>query len=219
MMEYAKNKIRIVDEEVDGLTPWVWTATDQGLWGIIKAEWPHLKTMWGKHVKKYDVCVQAGGACGMYPRLLAETFKRVYTFEPDPLSFYCLVNNCQSADIYKYHAAVGDNHRMVKLMRKSPYNVGENFISDEGDYSIPTMMIDDLTLEACDFIQLDVEGYELNTLKGASNTIKQYHPVISVENGTDDILNFLKELAPYEQVDKFVIPYDPNRSDDVYKVL
>jgi hypothetical protein len=217
-MEYNAKKIRLIEENVDGIGPWVWTATDQGLWGIIKAEWPHLKAMWGKHVKKYNVCVQAGGACGMYPRLFAETFKRVYTFEPDPLSFHCLVNNCQLDNVYKYHAAIGDKHQTVKLLRKSPYNVGENYISADGDYPVPTMLIDDLNLDACDFIQLDVENYEFNAIKGAKNTIKLHQPVISCENGNDEILNFLKELAPYQLAERLLVAAD-GRNEDVYKVL
>ena len=33
-------------------------------------------------------------AVGMYPRLLAERFQYVYTFEPYYLNFRCLVHNC-----------------------------------------------------------------------------------------------------------------------------
>lgn len=216
MMEYGK-RVRAIEEQIDSIGPWFWPATDVGCWNIIKSEWPHLKQMWGKHVKKYDVCIQAGGACGMYPRLLAETFKEIYTFEPDPLSFHCLVLNCQLDNVYKYHAAIGDSHDIVKLHRKNLQNVGENVISDKGDYSVPTLMVDDLGLRTCDFIQLDVETYELNALKGAHLTIKRCNPVISVENGNDDILKFLQTLGFYKHVDSFAVASD--RSDDVYAVV
>ena len=47
----------------------------------------------------------------------------------------------------------------------------------------PEFTIDQLNLPACDFIQLDVEGYEINVLHGAAKTIEKYKPGISCENG------------------------------------
>jgi len=224
MIDFVK-KCKVVNEKIDGIGPWFWTASDHGLWNITKDEWPNLKTLWSKHVTKYRVCVQAGGACGMYPRLLSETFDKVYTFEPDPLSFHCLTNNCQTDNIYKYHAAIGDTHQLVKLYRKSPHNVGENLISAEhGDYEVPMLMIDDLALDICDFIQLDVELYEYQALLGAKETIKKCHPVISCENGGETCLKYLQTLAPYQHVGSYGIAshradYGFKLNDDVYKVV
>jgi len=44
------------------------------------------------------------------------------------------------------------------------------------------MTIDDLGLDACDLIQLDVEGFEAKVLQGASQTITRCRPVIMVED-------------------------------------
>jgi hypothetical protein len=48
------------------------------------------------------------------------------------------------------------------------------------DY-IPTLLIDDLNLDRCDFIHLDIEGYEYFALQGAEQTIKKHGPIIAVE--------------------------------------
>jgi len=216
MSDFEK-KCGTVNQEIDSVGPWKWVLEDNGLWNIISYEWPHLKQMWSKHVRKYDVCVQAGGACGMYPRLLSYTFKKVYTFEPNPLSFYCLVNNCQSSNVIKTNMGLGETPGTVLLKTQGLSNPGEARINDSGDTQINITTIDGLNLYACDFIQLDVENYEIYALKGAKETIKKYRPVISVENGNDEILEFLNTLAPYKHVDRFGIGSD--RSDDIYKVV
>ena len=41
--------------------------------------------------------------------------------------------------------------------------------------------IDSLQLEACDFIKIDVEGFEYFVIKGAIQTIQKYKPVIFYE--------------------------------------
>lgn len=217
MLEYV-DKVIMVSNKIDDAGPWMWTKDGEAFWHIILHDWPHLKALWGKNISKYRVCVQAGGGYGMYPRLLAETFDRVYTFEPNPISFHCLVNNCQSENIYKYNAVLSDQNQIIKIKTKKLNNPGETRVSSEGDYSIPAITIDNLALDACDFIQLDVEEYELNVLKGAKNTIEKYNPVISCENGNDAILSFLNTIAPYKHVGSFA-PQGANRSDDLYKVI
>ncbi len=41
------------------------------------------------HVKNKNVMVQAGGNCGFILSQFVPHFKAVYTFEPDPVNFYC----------------------------------------------------------------------------------------------------------------------------------
>ena len=43
--------------------------------------------------------------------------------------------------------------------------------------------IDDLNLQQCDLIHLDVEGYEEKVINGALETIKKFKPVVIVERG------------------------------------
>lgn len=132
-----------------------------------------------EHCKGFDVVVQAGGNCGVWPLWLSERFKAVYTFEPDPLNFYCLSRNCAKPNIIKMQAALGDKTGFIDLARERR-NIGAHYIDGEG--LIPTLCIDSLGLEACDYICLDIEGYELKALHGAKNTIEKYSPVIQVED-------------------------------------
>ena len=130
-----------------------------------------------------NIVVQAGGNCGFYVKQYAQLFRMVYTFEPEPLNFFCLNLNVTEKNVIKFQAVLGDKHELVSL---------NNFLNDSGSTHVkngpgeqsvvPTMLIDDLNLPGCDLIHLDVEGYELFALRGAIETIKRFKPVIAYEN-------------------------------------
>lgn len=125
------------------------------------------------------VIVQAGGNCGIYVKKYAELFETVYTFEPDPVNFYCLNLNVTNANVYKFQAAVGVDRECISIFNEMPYNAGAGHVKRGG--VIPTIRIDDLGLLVCDVIQLDIEGFELYALQGAIETIKRCKPIIVLE--------------------------------------
>lgn len=134
-----------------------------------------------KHVKKFDVCVQAGGACGVWPIRFAQFFKMVHTFEPLPENYECLVKNIPFENIttYKFGLSLTPSCHGIAQHENNRHNNGAYYLTHgEGVECIP---IDDLSLEACDLIQLDVEGHENMVLGGALKTIKQFKPVIVIE--------------------------------------
>lgn len=196
-MEY-QNLLKTRDQEVDGVTGWTWVAADNGAWDGPHREWMEThRDAYLNASRGRDVVVQAGGNCGLYPRLFAKYFKTVYTFEPDPLNFHCLVNNCQLDNVVKINGALGENNQMVRVNRADMGNVGCHTVtSNDGERLVPQFTIDQLNLPACDFLQLDVEGYEIHILRGAIETIKKFKPGISCENGTNHgIPEFLMSLG------------------------
>lgn len=177
--------LSIRETEVDGVGNWTWVASDDGAWDGPHKEW--LKThrdAYLNNTKGRDIVVQAGGNCGLYPRLFAQHFKMVYTFEPDPLNFHCLVNNCQLDNVVKINGALGKDNSMVRMKRISMSNVGMHQVVTDGECLVPQFTIDQLNLPACDLIQLDVESYESAVLFGAIKTIEKYKPTISCEHGS-----------------------------------
>ena len=163
---------------------------ETGLLDLVK---PHLK---GK-----KVAVQAGGNCGMQVVKFADYFDYVYTFEPDPINFHCLVNNLQYDNVIKMQCCLGDEHKLVSL-KDDNLGIGGFYVNEKFG-NIPTLRIDDLNLDACDFLQLDVEGYTLQALQGGINTIKKFKPVLSVEycwierfgTSREDLTAFLTSLG------------------------
>ena len=188
------------DELVDGIKPsqqgWLWPEKDNGCWDGPKDNWQTFKPLIRQHCKKFDTVVQAGGACGMYPFLLSTMFEVVYTFEPSVTSFYCLTHNTPRENIIKMNAALGHAHEMVRLNISDETNVGTNTVTPDQMGIVPMLMIDDLDLPSCDFIMLDTEGFEYNTLIGAQQTIDKFKPLISLELGqTDAIKMFMEEMG------------------------
>jgi FkbM family methyltransferase len=188
-MKMFDDKVVVREDNIDGMSRWLWPATDSGAWDGPSMEWVTThRDGYLKYCKKFDVVVQAGGNCGLYPALLSNHFSRVYTFEPDALNFHCLVHNCQSPNIFKFNAALGETNKQLFLYQSDGSNVGMHVVSDNPEkYSsprvshIPTFTIDQLVLDTCDLIQLDCEGYEPNIILGALETIEKFKPVIVLE--------------------------------------
>lgn len=199
-----------VGQPVEGMDGWTWikedglAGSDGGAWVGPYRDWylSHVNKYF-THVKKYGVVIQAGGALGMYPRLLATKFEFVYTFEPDPLNFYCLVNNCQVDNIIKFNAALGEKNEFVRIERCTN-NAGAHrvHLSDTG--RMPVLSIDSFNFPDCDMIILDVEGYERSAIKGALKTIEKYKPVIVAEyteESNRELLDLIGEFG-YKIIDK-----------------
>jgi len=181
---------------------WVWPAEDDVAFRHIRMYVPLLKLA-ARQAPERRVAVQAGGNAGMYPAILAPMFEKVVTFEPEALNFYCLGKNCRQFDnVEAYEGVVGNSTDKVGLARRTGWDgektcVNTGSVEVQGDGPIPQFRIDDLKLPYLDFLQLDVEGYELKALEGAADTIDKHSPVImleSYEHGADP-RPFIEELG------------------------
>lgn len=176
------DKVYLREQQVEGIGPWIWPLNDSGAWIGPAQEFAPIRDHIMPLVKERRLVVTAGGCCGMYPRLWAEIFPVVYTFEPSPLNWFCLQKNCPEDRIKKFNFALGEHEQKNWLKLGQETNVGTNTITTLGDgIEINMMALDSLDLPYCDVIQLDIEGYEPAALMGAAQTIAKYRPVISLE--------------------------------------
>jgi FkbM family methyltransferase len=137
--------------------------------------------------------LQAGGHCGVWARKLAGIFRNVYTFEPDPINFACLVANTRAhAGVHRYQAALGDEVRHIALKRTNEANTGAFHVDPEplGHDGTPVMRIDDLELCELDLLILDIEGFECEAIAGGATTIESNQPVIMIEEKGLDAKHF-----------------------------
>jgi len=146
---------------------------------------PYMETTFGDIHEIMKLCgerktvLQAGGNVGIWPIEFSKYFAHVVTFEPDPLNYACLVRNTQRyPNIDTLNFGLSDKSETAGLAREER-NCGAHFIQGEGDISL--IKIDDMHLQSCDLIQLDIEGYEYKALLGGIETIKRFKPVIVVE--------------------------------------
>ena len=179
--------IEIRDVDIDGETNWYFIKGDTGAFEGPMGDWKdrHKKDYF-EHLTKFDTVVTGGTNCGIYARHYAKKFKHVYAFEPEPLAFHCMVNNCPFDNVVKMNAALGHGHGLVGINRAPAggpeMNVGMNTIAPPSEqFKIPMLPIDSLVLDTCDLIQLDMEGFEQYAIMGARATIEKFKPVIVAE--------------------------------------
>ena len=129
---------------------------------------------------QFRTVIQAGGNIGVYPATMAEQFERVITVEPDFVNYQALLLNVAGhANIEHHWAAFGDKIGTASVDHPYPENIGAHQLKAGNDVRVLT--IDSFCVDNCDFIQLDIEGYEHLALLGAEKTIKKTYPVITLE--------------------------------------
>jgi FkbM family methyltransferase len=132
------------------------------------------------HLNQFRTVIQAGGNIGVYPATMADQFKRVITVEPDLVNYQALLLNVAGRDNIEHHwAAFGDKIGTASVDHPYPENIGAHQLKAGNDVRVLT--IDSFCVDDCDFIQLDIEGYEHLALLGAEKTIKKTYPVITLE--------------------------------------
>ena len=148
------------------------------------------------------------GACyGFWTYLLQPYFKNIYAFELVNAHRICFLKNMENFHISNYklfpfglgnkaiNCSVGNNVWAIEKFGYAAFNA--HVIEDKnGDEKIRTL--DSFNLSNISFIKIDVEGYEINLLKGAYETIKRDKPVIFIEKtitNDNDLVNFLNNLG------------------------
>jgi len=183
---------------------WWWPKHDTACWKYLSTRQQVPENV-SNYVDKKRVLVQAGGNAGLYVKLYENIFDTIYTFEPDPINFYCLTKNTTAKTI-KFQGCLGNSPNLVNLSYdeinlKKP-NSGGYRVKGSGD--IPTIILDNLNLPIVDLIHLDIEGFEKFALLGSLETIKRCKPIIALElnglaknyNHTDnDVKNLIKSLG------------------------
>lgn len=192
---------------------WVWPIADEASW-VGQNKFKDLADKVMPYVKNKNIMLQAGGNCGFILDKFIEHFEIIYTFEPDPVNFYCLNQNITAKNVIKLQTCLGDNTQPLstkQLIRENvPHDIGGVHVAGKG--FIPTLTIDTLNLPDCSLIQLDVEGYEFKVLAGAFKTIKKFKPTLCIEfcekwlkryeDNFSKIYTFLDDLN-YIQVDEY----------------
>ena len=187
---------------------YVWPAADVDCW---RAVFNSVEDMDPAIVqcRQRKVAVQAGGNCGVWANWLALRFDQVITFEPDIDNYACLFAN-KADNVTAYNFALGDFESDSVLFRKDPDNVGAHTISEEGGSTVAMRKLDRFVGE-CDFLCLDVEGFEMMALLGGSEMIRRSRPVIQIEDKglsephgikKGDVVSWLKKEFGYREIAK-----------------
>jgi FkbM family methyltransferase len=84
------------------------------------------------------------------------------------------------------------------------FNLGGVGFGEDGE-EVKAVTIDSLSLDACDFIKLDLEGAEPLALIGATETIKKLHPTVLFEHNHHQLSDKMYEEFGAEKKTSFEI--------------
>lgn len=144
--------------------------------------WPHIPS--GGCV--VDVGANIGSHTIVYMRAVGNN-GQVIAFEPHPSSFECLKRNCRkevsdtgnSVRMKLINAAVGSSSGRLTL--SSPETqLGTASITANHGISVEVLTLDASVLRA-DLIKMDIEGFEMMAIEGATALIERYKPKLVLE--------------------------------------
>ena len=176
-----------------------------------------LQRMLGKIDEPFSV-IDGGAHVGTWPMYLKgiTNMQRMYCFEPVPEFYGMLCETLALNDlehrVLAHPIALSDTHGSISVPNfdwTKPTNFGGVELGNEqkefiGQHRLPservaeTFQIDELIgLESpVRFIKLDVEGMEINALRGAVKTIERDRPVLFVEfikSNQQELLDFFAQ--------------------------
>jgi len=130
--------------------------------------------------KKMKTVIDVGAWCGTWAKAIEPFAEKVIAFEPDKTHFECLQRNC-TINCTPRMEAVGAQLQDVSLTE-------DNFtqakrVDEKGNIRMITL--DHMAYEDVDMIKIDVEGYEMEVLKGATKTLESVkYLMIELNNNT-----------------------------------
>jgi len=150
---------------------------------------------------KFNHVLDIGAWVGTWTMAMNSFCGKVIAFEPDPVHYECLVKNC-SEDVETHQLAVGNEEKMISLS-DDDFTQAKRVM---GDGNIPMVTIDSLNLDDVDLIKIDVEGYEMEVLKGADQTLKNVeYLMIELNNNSKKYGSSNLEIEKYLKKMEFEI--------------
>ncbi|MHA1240858.1 MAG: FkbM family methyltransferase [Promethearchaeota archaeon] len=145
--------------------------------------------------------------CGAYigdSALVFETYyhpKNIYSFEPNKFNYNFLLETIKLNNLKKtIPVKLGVGSKVSS--KKFKYSHDSSKVDKNGDNIIEITTIDKFVSSKnldIGLIQMDVEGYELETLKGAVETIKEFKPIllICIYHSPEEFIEVIKIVHNY----------------------
>jgi len=158
-----------------------------------------------------DVVIEAGANIGAHTVWLAKASApggMVLAFEPQRLIFQTLCANLalnSVTNVVAFPSACGESRGIIFVPMLDPFKSNNFGALEVGTHTevagenVAVMRLDDLAVSRCRLLKVDVEGMELEVLKGARETISRCKPVLYVENDRKEksaaLVGFIESLG------------------------
>ena len=162
-----------------------------------------------KHVLDKSVAIDVGCHYGFFTKFLSEQFKTVHAFDFNNDIYKCFETNMKKfgcTNVIGHSYGLGEKQKYVattdwKSKEKSRGPLGNHInpkMHRERYRKQKIKALDMLNIKNVGLMMIDTEGYEINVLKGAKQTIKQFKPVLVLEfhrSFTNPIDNLTKKYG------------------------
>ncbi len=119
--------------------------------------------------KRFNLILDIGAWCGTWAMKMHKFADEIYCYEPNKVHFECLIKNLEQYNNVKmYNHAVGNQDGKIKLTDESATQ-NTRVLFEKGETVI--FKIDSMDVSKADMIKIDVEGLEMEVLKGASKLL------------------------------------------------
>lgn len=140
------------------------------------------------------VVFDIGANIGTHTLAFARVAHHVYSFEPQKLTYYTLCSNLLLNNVFNVtpcELAIGNYDGFIPMYAPDPRirNASAGIAVGEGDNQVGIMKLDSMPhLPVPYFIKIDVEGYELEVLRGAVQLLKKGVNFIYVEIHSEELI-------------------------------
>ncbi len=151
----------------------------------------------GFKMQNYDA-LDIGANIGNHSIEFSKFFNNVFSFEPNQDTFEILKFNTKNfSNIKIFNFGISDEEKQIDLY-EDPTNFGgssfKNFSPNTNKLQVELKILDNISLpHNIGFIKIDVEGMELNVLRGGRKLLEKNRPIICFEQNYEDFKNNLNE--------------------------
>ena len=155
-----------------------------------------------EHESYFDCGAFTGDTIASFIRATNGLYRHIWAAEPDKSNYNRLIQYIKDEKLSNIEVV---NKGLYSLPGRLPFQETGSMLSmitDESDHCIDVDTIDHVVAgNPVTYIKMDVEGVELEALKGAEQTIRTYKPVlgISIYHKPQDLIDipkFIKEIVP-----------------------
>ena len=165
----------MIEQLSDGL--WV-PSTDAQIEQWREKGYPHMQdkclkqfVKWcEKNNKKFSLILDIGAWCGTWSVAMQKYADEIYCYEPNKIHFECLIKNLKTFQHIKLHNhAVGNRDGKIKLTSETATQ-NTRVLLEEGETVI--LKLDSMDIHNPDMLKIDVEGLEMEVLKGGHKLLE-----------------------------------------------
>ena len=151
------------------------------------------------YLNNIENIVDCGANIGNHSLMFHKYFPKssIYSFEPSSANYELLLTNTKKIEnIHTFKTALSSKRGTLFMEIPESWNKGSTIISQSGEI-VQSSLLDDFDFQNVSFMKIDVEGHELELIRGSINTIVNHRPYIWIEDFTGQTKTFLEEKLGY----------------------